>query len=44
MISSHCQPRNPATPSSVSSATDSGEPKKLESGIATMNMATIRAR
>ena len=43
-MSSHRQPRSPAGPSSCSSAADKGDPKELDSGMATMNMATMRAR
>ena len=41
MMKSHCQPRKPSRPSIVSKAPDIGEPRKLDSGIATMNTATI---
>jgi hypothetical protein len=40
----HCQPRSPNHPSVPSSAAEMGDPRKLETGIATVNSPTIRAR
>jgi hypothetical protein len=41
---SHCQPRRPYRPSVCSNAAEIGEPIKLDTGIATMKMAIMRAR
>ncbi len=40
----HCQPCSPIQPSVCSSSAEIGDPIRLETGIATMNIATIRPR
>jgi hypothetical protein len=43
-MKSHCHPCSPRAPSNSRSMAESGEPRKLEIGMATMNVATTRAR
>ena len=43
-MNSHCHPLRPSAPSIPSKNAESGEPRKLATGIDTMNIAIKRAR